>query len=420
MLKLFNVKKGGLAWNAGLKPYHKIISINGHKITDALDFNFHSAENKLEILFKDKENTKSVFINQNFHDDLGIEPNPMRMRRCRNRCIFCFVDQLPPGLRSSLYFKDDDYRFSFIHGNFITLINQPPDDIKKIIGQRLSPLYVSIHAVDKKVRETVFGIKEKIPIMQNLDALISGGITLHAQIVLIPGINTGKILAQTIRELAVRHPGIASIGIIPVGITNYGKRLNKIKTFPAPDMARSVIKQVYLLDKEQISLRRKHFIYLADEWFVLADLNIPASAYYKDFPQLENGIGMIRSFLNELMYLTKKCNTVSGGRNSIVTGELAKPYIMRAADKLSGFTGKTYSVHSIKNNFLGRRITVSGLLCGCDIVHQLSSVTLGQEVFLPKNCFNHDGNTLDGWSLDALSQKLGKKVKIAGKIRDLL
>ncbi|MEW6042283.1 MAG: DUF512 domain-containing protein, partial [Elusimicrobiota bacterium] len=302
MLRIIGTERESPAWKAGLRPGAFVKFINGHIIRDALDLKFYSAEENLKVVFVTDSQTRNVTFLRKHGEFLGITPAPIRIRKCRNRCIFCFFDQLPPHLRKSLYIKDEDFRLSFLEGNFVTLSHLTTKDINRIIEQRLSPLYVSVHSSNQQVRNKLLGVHEESPIIKKLEILVKANIQLHTQIVLIPYFNTGKILSQTIRELSALHPGIRSIGIIPVGLTAHRKKNRPLKSFTKKS-AMQVIRHVKQLDREQIQRKKAHFIYLSDEWFLLANLKLPLSRYYMDFPQLENGIGMMRLFMDRIYAL---------------------------------------------------------------------------------------------------------------------
>jgi putative radical SAM enzyme (TIGR03279 family) len=418
LLKIADVEKNSPAWYAGLRAGCSINTINGNRVRDVLDFKFYGSEETLEIDINKGAASQRVVLHRKGGAELGILPSPMKIRKCANHCIFCFMDQLPRGMRSSLYIKDEDFRFSFLHGNFVTLANLPSSRLNRIITQSLSPLYVSVHATDTGVRRKLLGIRERVSILDTLSALVKGGIKLHTQIVLVPGINTGRILRKTVEDLAGLYPGVLSIGIIPIGLTRHRRGLEPLRTFTGA-RAGSIIEYVHKLSKKVRDKGDQGFIYLADEWFLMAGRDIPRASYYADFPQLENGIGMVRLFLDKIDSL--KPDRTRAGRKwiSIVTGLAAKPYIISATKKLAGRFGNRYTVHPVKNNFLGSRITVSGLLTGRDIVSQLSA-PLAPTVLVPPNLFNEQGRTLDDWDLDMLSGALQRRVKVAKSVRELI
>ncbi|NLB18678.1 MAG: DUF512 domain-containing protein, partial [Syntrophomonadaceae bacterium] len=297
------VDPGSIGEELGIEPGDCVLSINGRQIRDILDYRFMIDDSQLEIeLRKVNGECWILDIEKDFPENLGLRFEQVvfdRIKPCVNRCMFCFVDQLPAGMRDSLYLKDDDYRLSFLFGNFISLTNLTSSDWDKILGMRLSPLYISVHATDPDVRERMLGSKKARSIMRDLRRLHQHNIEIHTQIVLCPKINDGPILDQTIAELSSLWPAIQSIGIVPIGKTRYREHLPVIDSVGA-DQAKELIDKV---SQWQASFRQSlgvGLVYLADEFFVRASLNVPESSYYDGYPQIENGIGVITSFLDEL------------------------------------------------------------------------------------------------------------------------
>jgi putative radical SAM enzyme (TIGR03279 family) len=400
-----------LAAKAGILPQEVLISINGNRIQDFFDLQYHSSDYELNLELQDLEGAvRNIQILRERNKPLGIEPETYHCRFCQNRCIFCFIDQMPPQLRDTLYVKDDDYLYSFIFGNYITLTNLRNQDFQRIIDQHISPLYVSVHTTDSGLRKLIMRYRQDFELLRWLKKLSSKGIEFHFQIVLVPGFNDGEALKESIRTLL--HPKInsLSIGLVPVGLTKYRDNLPEITPFD-PAKAQTVLDTAAELSVELGS----NIIYCADELFVLADQPIPPSEYYQDYPQLENGIGMLRlmlenfrkkrsAFLKELK--AKDRDLV------FVTGLSAHKTLMEMSDYLNRkLDSERVRVLPVINNYLGQKITVSGLLTFKDIVQQVK-VSPATIVALPNNIFNQDGLTLDGFGQIDLKEKLGCEVLV--------
>ena len=367
MLLITDVEKGSIGDRAGLKPSQYILSINGERVDDALDFRFHTADEILEIEIREGEEIFRVYVEKDIDQDLGVQVKDFVIRRCQNNCIFCFMDQLPGDARKSLFVKDDDYRMSFLYGNFITLTNLVENDFKKIERLRLSPLYISVHTTNPSLRESIMRNKNAGKIKEQMMRLISSGIKLHTQIVLLPGINDGEEYLSTVEDLASMYPGVLSIGVVPVGLTAHREGLPLIIS-PDSDWAKEIIhisKPYQEKFREQFGIT---FLYLADEFYILADEEIPKREFYDDFPQIENGIGMVRRFLDGLEYMEVP---QMSGRTILVTGVLAEPFAKKLEEKFKKTRQRAETV-VVKNRYLGSSVTVAGLLPGWDILAMVS------------------------------------------------
>ena len=423
--------------NGSIFPLHTIflqdelLEINGHPINDIIDYKFYSSEPILTLKLKDKnEKIKKIRLRKNPDQDLGLEFYEIRYRSCKNNCIFCFVHQLPKGMRKSLYFKDEDYRLSFLHGNFITLTNTLDGDIDRIIRQRLSPLYVSVHTTDENLRKKIFS-NQKIPeVMPIIRKLAEGGIELHTQIVLCPGINDGKYLGKSVAELSAFYPYVKSLALVPVGLTRYRQNLPRIK----PVDKKYSLTIIKLVDGWQKIFRKKFkngFVYAADEFFTKgmnlktqmsrmvhtkAELDIPNKKYYDDFDQIENGVGMMRKFLDQ--FQTKQKLLPKGLKKelsiTLLTGVSAFRLIKKVVeDRLNIIPGLKIKVVVVKNDFFGSTVTVTGLLTGVDIIDALKrEKKIGDLIFLPPNCINQDGLFLDNITPQEVENELKRKVII--------
>jgi putative radical SAM enzyme (TIGR03279 family) len=408
-----SVDPDSIAEEAGILPGDIVVSINGHDLTDIIDYRFYSAEEDVDLLLRRGDEEAIISIEKDFDDPIGITfENELfdGVRTCKNRCVFCFVNQLPTGMRRSLYLKDDDYRLSFLHGNFVTLTNVDDTDIERIIEQRLSPLYISVHATEPDVRNRMLLGKKSPDIMGQLAKLADGGISLHTQIVLCPGLNDGKHLERTVRDLASFHPAVASIGIVPVGLTMHRKAMNEIKVVDADD-AREIIRKVRWWQREFAIRGGSRLVWAADELYLLSGTQVPSDASYEWYPQLENGIGLVRRFMDNtrrtLMKIPKRLpHPVTA---TIVTSTLAATLLNSFADKLNQTENLSVTVAPIVNHFFGEEVTVAGLITGKDILEQLKGQDIGDMVLVP-SVMIRDEAFLDDITISELAAGLGKPV----------
>lgn len=416
MMKIKSVRKGSVASLLSISPGDELVEISGHPVNDIIDYRFYSTDHHLRLKFRYASGrTKTLEVRKEPDEDLGLEFYPTKYRSCNNNCIFCFVHQLPKGLRKALYFKDEDFRLSFLHGNFVTLTNTSHGDIERIVKQRLSPLYISVHATDEQLRKRIFG-NPRIPnIMPLIRGLAKGRIEMHAQIVLCPGINDGEYLEKSVRDLSGLYPYVKSLALVPVGLTRFREKLPRIR----PVNRTYCNKTIELVNAWQKSFRRRWgggFVYAADEFFTKAEVAIPAKTYYDDFYQLENGVGMMRLFLDDfrsrrklLPKRLKRDLTVT-----LVTGVSALRLIKRMVEEnLSRIPGLKIQLVVVKNDFLGRSVTVSGLLTGTDILNSLGKhKNPGDIVLLPPNCVNEERLFLDDLTPLDIGKTLGRRVAV--------
>jgi putative radical SAM enzyme (TIGR03279 family) len=408
MIEILKIVPDSIAAMIGMKSGDQILQIDGKEINDLLDFRFYVADKKIEVLINRASSYILLDIEKEYHEDIGCEFREMEINCCSNNCIFCFVHQNPKGMRRSLYLKDEDYRFSFLHGNYITLTNINEKDLNRIIEQRLSPLYISVHATDTECRKIILGIDFDDHILQKIEYLVQGGIELHAQIVVCPGINDGNLLIKTVEDLKNFYPGVKSIAIVPVGLTKYRKKLKPLRLYTAAE-SRSMIKITDNLHGKYRKELGTGFVYLADEFFLQADMPIPPEEYYEDFYQIENGIGELRYTIDRFNADFKSMPKSVANLHKItwVTGTLAaKSIAQHIISKLNMIKGLKVNMMEIRNNFFGASVSVAGLLVGQDIYHQLKGNDLGDMVLLPPKIVNHDNLFLDDWSLTVLEKKL--------------
>ncbi|MFQ6031538.1 MAG: DUF512 domain-containing protein [Candidatus Zixiibacteriota bacterium] len=397
-------------------PEDELLEINGHPINDIIDYKFYSSEPILTLKLQDKRGKrKKIRLRKKADQDLGLEFREIRYRRCKNNCIFCFVHQLPRGMRKSLYFKDEDFRLSFLHGNFITLTNTSDDDINRIIRQRLSPLYISVHTTDENLRKKIFSNQNIPDLMPAIRKLVEAGIELHTQIVLCPDVNDGEYLEKSVRELAAFYPYVKSLTLVPVGLTRHRKGLPKIKPV-GKEYSLNIIK---LVNGWQKIFRRKFkvgFVYASDEFFTKAQLDIPNKKYYDNFSQIENGVGMMRKFLDQFQTRQRVLPKSLKENFSIIllTGISAFRLIRKAMeDRLSTIQNLKIKLAVVKNVFFGSTVTVTGLLTGVDIINTLKrQKEMGDLILLPPNCINQDGLFLDDITPQELENEFKRKVII--------
>ena len=418
-LKIECIEPGGLADRAGLQKGDMIRSINEHAINDVIDLQFYSADEDLDFIIQRKSDTLNIGFNRDFDDDLGLSAEPMKPGHCGNHCIFCFVDQNPKGMRQPLYFKDEDYRLSFLHGNYVTLTAVRESELKRISDQQLSPLYISVHAVDPKVRQRMLGLKRDDHLLDKIRFLSDHGIEMHAQIVLCPGINDGSVLSETVDVLSGFYPGMKSLAIVPLGLTKHRDQLVRLREVKEED-ARIVLRSVHSWQEAFLKKMQTRFVFASDEFYILSGLDLPGAGTYEDFAQIENGVGLTRSFLDDLNESVPLFPEFVESRRRIwITGELAAPVLKsQSVPLLNQIGGLNLELRAVKNEFYGDSVTVTGLLTGRDILHSLRDERGEYEVFIPPSCLNGDDLFLDDMTLNDLSQKLNRPVRLLLQIED--
>ena len=406
-------------------PGDVLLSINGHEIQDVLDYRFYAAEQRLTLALQRGGKAYTLRVRKGEYEDLGLEFGDGLMdsqRHCKNKCVFCFIDQLPSGLRKSLYFKDDDARLGFLFGNYITLTNLTQREAARIIGMRLSPVNVSVHTMNPTLRCRMMGNPHAGESLAYLDEFAQAGLDLNIQLVLCPGWNDGEELRFTLREL-LKLPTVRSVAAVPVGLTKYRENLTPLRPF-SKEEARSVIDIFEAFRCEQAELC------CSDEFFLLAQREMPGVAYYGEFRQIENGVGLWASLKQDMLdlladetyFYVQAREEIPAIRATIATGVAAEPLLRFLVDEWEkiwhnkGTPSFDINVRAIENRFFGEWITVAGLLTGQDIVKQLRGEDLGEALFLPGAMFNRHGMTLDGMTVEDISEALD--VPVAAVMND--
>ena len=415
-IRILDVRRGSRAEKIGLAPGDRILDVNGRDVPDEIALRFFLSEDIVDLHVRHPDGTEKRYRARLSEDsDWGVTVEEFRTKTCNNACLFCFVDRLPPGVRPALRVKDDDYRLSFLHGNYITLTNLSAEELDRIVEQRLSPLYVSVHATDPLLRARILGRKKPDDLDGKLRRLVKGGVRLHTQIVLMPGLNDGRHLEKTVFDLYSLHPGVQSVAIVPVGLSDYGMPGNLLEPV-TPAFSRRVVRRTAPWQARFRRQSGRTFVYLADEFYVLGGLDIPHKAYYDDFAQIENGVGMVRLFLDGFeKELRRHRRSLAALRGTLVTGRLFYPILRECVRRFNAKFGSRLQVCGVENRFLGRRITVAGLLAGGDIIRALKGRRTEGCIILPQDAVSQaDGVLLDDISLEDLSQTLGRRVCLGG------
>ena len=387
-----SVLPGSIAAELEIAAGDRLIAINEREIEDVFDYRFYTNDEELVLLIKKPDGEEwELEIEKEYEEDLGIEFEQGLMdeyRSCRNRCMFCFIDQMPEGMRDTLYFKDDDSRLSFLQGNYVTLTNMSGHDIDRIIRYRLEPINISFHTTNPELRCRMLHNRFAGEALKNVDKLYEGGIQMNGQIVLCKGINDGEELERSIESLTKYIPCLQSVSVVPVGLTRYRDGLYPLEPFQRED-ARRVLKTIHRWQERLYEEYGTHFIHAGDEWYILAGEELPEEERYDGYLQLENGVGMLRLLEEEFREAYEGTEGDQRKREvSIATGLLAAPYIQRMAEQLAVKYPKTeIHVYPIRNDFFGELITVSGLITGQDLIRQLRGRELGERLLLPCNMF---------------------------------
>lgn len=420
MVKITEVEHGSYAERAGVRVGDSLISVNGNVIHDVLDYRFYMTERSVELLLSGNDGEYSVKIKKGEYDDLGLEfetPLMDKKHHCKNGCIFCFIDQNPKGLRDSLYFKDDDSRLSFIHGNYVTLTNMTEEDVARIVKMRMSPINISVHTTNPALRVKMMKNKNAGRVLSYLDEFKRAKLSMCGQIVLCRGVNDGDELHRTLTDLAAYFPYLGSVSVVPAGLTKHRDGLYPLSDF-TPCEAGAVIDMIDEIAARQLERHGSRQFFASDEFYLKAGRPLPDTDYYEGYPQIENGVGMLRSFIDEFFLGVEDADELFRRERSprhltVATGVAAYGMISELCREIERRCPSiSVDVVRIENNFFGTSVTVSGLLTGKDLLEQLSGRDLGEVVLLPENCLRHgDGLFLCGMTVDELSDALGVPCK---------
>lgn len=409
---------GGIGEELGIEPGDKLLAINGNEIQDVFDYYYYEESEQLLLLIEKPDGEEwELEIEKDEDESLGIEFDQSLMdeyRSCRNKCMFCFIDQMPKGMRETLYFKDDDSRLSFLQGNYITLTNMSDHDVERIVKYRLEPINISFQTTNPELRCKMLHNRFAGEALKKVDILYRGQIEMNGQIVLCKGVNDGEELERTIRDLTGYLPYLKSVSIVPVGLTKYRDGLYPLEPFTKED-AREVLSVIHRWQEKIYQEHGIHMIHAGDEWYVLAEEEVPEEARYDGYLQLENGVGMMRLLFNEVQ---EALSAVTGdGRQreiSLATGRLMYPYIGKILEEIrKKFPNITTHLYAIRNDFFGERITVSGLITGQDLTGQLKGQPLGERLLLPCNMLKIGESVfLDDFTLEEVENSLQVKTDI--------
>ncbi len=423
-IRIRSVEPESLGAVLGLKPGDRLLKINGRRVQDHLDYRFRITESSPELELEINGRREVVAVDKDEDSDLGVEFEDFAVRRCANDCVFCFVDQNPPGLRESLYFHDGDYRLSFLYGNYITMTNMGRRDLERIVEQRLSPLYISVHATEPELRRKLFLYSKDNPaggrddhLLDKMRYLVDNGIVLHGQVVLCPGLNDGPHLRRTLDDLLLLSPGLRSVAVVPVGLTAHRQGLAAISPV-TPGSAQDFLEEYAELDRTYRHADGGRFVLLSDEWYLLAGREAPTAAYYEDLAIEENGVGQVRAFLDRFQTEQEQFPEAVDQPThfTIATGVLAEGVFREIVlPRLNAIGNLTVTLQVIYNTLFGESVTVAGLLSGRDFVTQLSGKELGSAVWTTHRILNDSAElTLDDMTLPQIGRQLGVPLNVAG------
>lgn len=409
---------GGIGEELGIEPGDKLLAINGSEIQDVFDYYYYEESEQLLLLIEKPDGEEwELEIEKDEDESLGIEFDQSLMdeyRSCRNKCMFCFIDQMPKGMRETLYFKDDDSRLSFLQGNYITLTNMSHHDVERIVKYRLEPINISFQTTNPELRCKMLHNRFAGEALKKVDILYRGQIEMNGQIVLCKGVNDGEELERTIRHLTGYLPYLKSVSIVPVGLTKYRDGLYPLEPFTKED-AKEVLSVIHRWQEKIYQEHGIHMIHAGDEWYVLAEEEVPEEERYDGYLQLENGVGMMRLLFNEVQ---EALSAVTGDERqreiSLATGRLMYPYIGKILEEIrKKFPNITTHLYAIRNDFFGERITVSGLITGQDLTGQLKGQPLGERLLLPCNMLKiGEPVFLDDFTLEEVENSLQVKTDI--------
>ncbi|MBT9167896.1 MAG: hypothetical protein DDT19_01240 [Syntrophomonadaceae bacterium] len=420
------VEAGSIAAELKIGSGDEIIAIDDIEPLDILDWCLAESGEELVLTVRHTDGELAVYeIEKDYDEPLGIVfslPTLDRIRSCQNRCVFCFIDQMPEAMRETLYIKDDDYRLSFLSGSYITLTNLLEEDIKRIESLNLAPLYVSVHTTNPHLRKNIMNHSEAGEILPLLTRLAQTGITFHTQVVLCPGLNDGQELERTIEELYSLSPAVKSLAVVPVGLTGHRDGL-----YPLDPLNRSqalfVLEQISRWQQKCLAEQGTRFVFAADEFFVTAGKEIPAATYYEDYLQLENGVGLVRLLLNDWNTWLNKLPSKAGRQISatVITGESAVKYLQPMIEYLNSIDGVELTLVSVENHFFGGHVTVTGLLTYYDITRKLNRENVKKRLYLPAVTLKEGKeHFLDGYTINDLASVLETDIRVVENISQFL
>ena len=426
MVRITDVEKSSLAAKKGISCGDVLVSVNGHEIRDVLDYRFYLTEKKVTLVLERNGEAFTVDIKKSEYDDIGLDfetPLMDKKKTCRNKCVFCFIDQMPKGMRETLYFKDDDERLSFLHGNYVTLTNLEDRDIDRIIEMHLSPVNISVHTTDPELRVKMMKNKRAGEVLSYIPRLTAANIEVNAQIVLCKGFNDGEALKRTLSDLSAITPKLNSVSVVPAGLTDHREGLCPLTHFSDDECAECIDIINSFGDKMRDEHGERTF-FASDEFYLRCGRELPDEAFYEGYPQLENGVGMCTMFIEDSLYALDSIDAedVKKRTVSIATGHAAYPIISLLAKRSEAkYTGMRCIVYAIDNLTFGKSITVSGLITGKDMLAALKDKELGDELFIPANCLRTGvGDFLCGMFPSELSEALGVKITSADGAEELV
>lgn len=415
LTKIASVDPHSPARKAGVRPGEKLTHINGHPIVDVLDYKFYAYDPRLELTLTDPEgNSRTLRLRKEEGEDLGLNFETYLMdkaRSCANKCIFCFVDQMPPGMRDTLYFKDDDARLSFLMGNYMTLTNLSRREIQRIMDLRISPINISVHATDPELRSAMLKNPRAGECLEVMKQFAQAGIEMNCQIVACPGVNDGPALERTLDDLSGLYPAVTSVAVVPVGVTKFREGLCRIEPYTR-EQAAALLDQVEQFAAAFLEKQGTSLAWCSDEFYLIAGRPLPEKAYYEDMDQLENGVGMLRLLLHQAELALEDEGQTEVAPFSVATGLSAAPFVQEIVDKIREKCGNIKGmVYPIVNRFFGETITVSGLITGTDLIEQLNGKDLGKRLLIPDNMLRAGERVfLDDVTVEQLEETLGVAV----------
>ncbi len=411
-LVIQTVTPGSIADELGVEAGDRLLAIDGRPLRDIIDYSYHTAAEEellLEVAKPDGE-LWELEIQREPGEPFGLTFAAPEPARCRNNCVFCFVHQLPKGLRKPLYVKDEDYRLSFLNGNYVTLANLKPAEVRRIVTQRLSPLYISVHVTNPALREHLLGTRGIPPILEQLRQLAGARIVMHTQVVLCPGLNDGPELERTVADLAALHPAVQSLAVVPLGLTRHRRGLPRLEPVDG-EYARRFVETWQPRAKALKKRLGEPFLFLADEFYLKAGLPFPALREYGDLPQIENGVGLVALFLRDAARVLRTARPMKRCRLTVVTGVSAFGFVAEFLEKLGEKAGVEIRAVAVENRLFGESVTVCGLVAGNDIISALRGSEIGSALLVPDVMLKEgEGVFLDDLSVGELGERLGCRV----------